>query len=70
MRAREEVAYQRREESERLMDDYFATTTERRIWHLHHDGYSVPEIAEQLGVPVPKVRAVITFGWACQKAGK
>ena len=52
------------------MDDYFATTTERRIWHLHHDGYSVPEIAEQLGVPVPKVRAVITFGWACQKAGK
>lgn len=52
------------------MDEYFSTTTERRIWHLHYDGYSVPEIAEQLGVPVSKVRAVITFGWACEKSGR
>lgn len=52
------------------MDEFFNSDIERRIWRLHHEGYSIPEIAQQLGVPLYKVRSTIAFGWACEKSGR
>lgn len=38
-------------------------TTEHRIWHMHHDGLAIDQIAEKVKSTYDYVKDVILYGW-------
>jgi hypothetical protein len=50
--------------------EFFANEYEKRVWHMHHDGRPVSQIAEELGEPPHFIRSIIVGIWHAEKVGK